>query len=367
MKKYLFVLAGAAVLTAFTSCGSTPTAEPELDIEPAVETEEPAPGPELQPEEQKSDFSETNTALLAKAESARQAAVDSGAQEYYGALFNSVDVLYTEVKSSVQANPAEDCSEKINDVIAKYDSLAKAAEAKKLKEKADGMEFSSVDKSVYDAAEKALGEYDSLGASASGKELLAKAEAAYNSYNVLLLKGYTALAGRERNAALAAKKDADSVRAGVAKKDEYTKASDVFKKADSSYVTKDIEGAYNGYKAAKEVYAELFETVSKNRAAAQAAIERAKQKVAEAKSYSAEADEIAPLQQEVAGIEKEDAVLLKEDNLANPEDSVIDVEEGATAEMAEKTASAAIAVDEALNKTVDAAVESVSETVQGAE
>ena len=166
-------------------------------------------------------------------------------------------------------------------------------------------------------------------------------------------KGLKANAGRERQAALEAKKNADSVKAGVARKEEYTKASEIFKKADSSYVTANLEGAFNGYKTSKEAFTSMYEEIKEKRAAAQALIDAAKQKVADSENYAIEADSIAPLEGETAGIEAEDAVLLEEDNFANPEDAVIDVEEGATAKTAEKVAETAIAVEEAANAAIE--------------
>ena len=154
------------------------------------------------------------------------------------------------------------------------------------------------------------------------------------------------MAKTARSDALAAKKNADSVKAGVAKKAEYTDASNTFRKADSDYVTKDLESAYKGYISAKNTFNGLYESIAEKRAAAQAAIERAKQRVAEAESYSTEADAIAPLEGEVAGIEKEDAVLLEEDNFANPDDAVIDVESS-------DEAKAAAALDGAVNSAIN--------------
>ena len=155
------------------------------------------------------------------------------------------------------------------------------------------------------------------------------------------------MAKTERAAALEAKKNADSVKAGVAKKAEYIEASNTFKKADASFVTKDLEGAYKGYRTAKNTFTNLYETIAAKRAAAQAAIERAKQRVAEAENYTKEADTIAPIEGEVAGIEKEDAVLLEADNFANPDDAVINVEDSDDAKKA-------AAIDGAINSAVNA-------------
>ncbi|MBQ0052035.1 MAG: hypothetical protein KBT11_08230 [Treponema sp.] len=347
MKKYLGIFTCACTLLFLASCGSTPKAEPELDFDPTEKAEEVIEETKPEVVEEVADFSAANQLLLETAEKARQAAIDADAQKFYADKFNETDKLYTEIKNACAADSKKDASAEIKDITQKFESLAKASLAQSMKKRAEEMGFSGEDPDSYDKGSKALAEYDALENAASGADMLAKANEAFNAYSVLMVKGFSAFAAKERNAALEAKKNADSVKAGVAKKAEYAKASEAFKNADAAYVTKDIENAYRGYKSSKEIYSELFETVSKNRAAALAAIERAKQAVADAESYSTEADTIAPLESEVAGIEKEDAVLLEADNLANPEDAVINIEEGTTAQVAEKAAAAAIAVEEA--------------------
>ncbi len=361
----------AAILCALTACGfiackSAPKEEPAPVEEPVTETPQPQPEPEPEPEPQpepepeKADFSEANKALLEKLEEARNKAVEADAKYYYPKEFAAADESGDKVKKDVEENPNTDYSADINDLIARYEALAKAAEAQRMKKRVDEMAFSEFDQAAYDAGSAAL---DKFGAGGSGAEQLVNASAAYDAYKLLLNKGFIALAGKERNAALEAKKNADSVKAGVSQKETYGQASDSFKKADSSYVTKDIEGAYEGYKFARETYTALFEKVSAARAAAQAAIERAKQRTADSANYASDADEIAPLTAPVKGIEDENAVLLEEDNLANPDDAVINVNEGSTAQAAEKAAAAAIAAEEATN----AAIHKGAEVIKSAE
>ena len=329
--KYLSVLLCVAAVITFASCKSTKT-EGNLDFDESQQTsteKEPAAEPV------KVDDSVNSTQ---KADLARKAAIDAGAEAYYPDQFAAVDKKYAEVRENIKKNPKGDFSADLKDVSDRFEALAKASLAKRMKEKSDELGLSGYDKAAYAKGEKALEDFSALPADASTKDLLAKANEAFDAYNSVLQKGLVGIAGQERSAALEAKKQADSVKAGVAKKDEYKQASETFKKADSDYVTKNIEGAYNGYKASKAAYTELFETVSRNRAAALAAIERAKKAVEEAESYSSEADSISPLKGQVDGIEAEDAVLLEQDTLANPDDAVINVEEGDTAKKAAQQA-----------------------------
>ncbi|WP_294430422.1 hypothetical protein [uncultured Treponema sp.] len=340
MKRYLFTLICAASIIPFISCGSTPTVEPEPPKaeEPAPVVEEPTPEPEPEPQPPAEDFSQANEALLAQADSARAKAIEAGAEKYFRDVLSADDKFYESVKAEIKANPTADHSEKIKEVIVRYEALATASLAKEMKLKADEFGLADAD------AEKALSDFE---ASENGNGMRENADKALSAYSALLLKKLGEMAKTERSAALEAKKNADSVKAGVAKKTEYAEASATFKKADSSFASKDLEGAYKGYRSAKNAFTKLYELIAEKRAAAQAAIERAKKRVAEAENYTKEADTIAPLENEVAGIEKEDAVLLESDNFANPEDAVIDVESS-------DEAKAAAAIDKAINDAADA-------------
>lgn len=362
MKKYALKFLGVFTALVFIACGSTPEPEPvvpEQKEEVVVET------PKV--EEPKNDFSENNKKLFAKTEEMRQKAIDADVKSLYSEGFEKAELIFESLKKDMDVNSVDDKSVEIKDLTNRYESLIAACEAQSLKKRVDGMDFSSLDKAAYEAAEKALAEYAAMGPDANGKDLLVSAVAARDVYKGLINKGFVALAGRERSAALEAKKNADSVKAGVAQKEVYTKASETFKKADSSYVTQNIEAAYEGYKSSKETFTKLYESISEKRAAVQAAIDKAKQKVADSANYATEADSIAPLTEVVAGIESEDAVLLEEDKLANPDDAIINVEEGKDAENAEKVAAAAIAAEKVLNAVTDDAVKAVEESIQEAQ
>ena len=328
MKKYLLTLLSIVAILSFFSCGSTPTAEPGTDKNTG----------NANLIEEKNSEENSNELLLSQAESARQSAIEAGAEEYFPDILASDDSYFDEVKASVSATPSEDHSAKIKEAITRYNALAKASLAREMKKKADDLGLSD------EVAEQALADFE---ASDNGTDMNTNAEKAFSAYSTLLVKHLGEMAKSEREAAREAKKKADSVKAGVAKKTEYTAASNTFKKADSAFVTRNVEEAYKGYLSAKKAFLSLYESIAEKRAAAQAAIERAKQRVAEAEAYTKEADEIAPLQGEVAGIEKEDAVLLEDDEFANPNDAVIDID---NTDEAKKAA----VIDGAINATVNA-------------
>ena len=163
--------------------------------------------------------------------------------------------------------------------------------------------------------------------SSNRQSLLSKATSAYASFKTVFATLSKELAKDARDDALAAKKDADSVKAAVSQKKDYNKAADLFKKGDASYSMLGFESAFDYYNESYEIFNALFQDISEKRAAALAAIEAAKKSVEESAAVAEEADLEAPLAGDVEGIEDEDAVLLDEDEYANPEDSEVQLDE----------------------------------------
>ena len=175
---------------------------------------------------------------------------------------------------------------------------------------------------ALEASEKLLSE------NADGTALLTNATTAYNSFRKILETKFAALAKEERTAAFNAKKKADDVRCAVAAKEEYNAAVDAFRKGDSAFVTNDPEGAYESYHTAKESFLSMADDIGVKRAAAQAAIERAKNRAQESNAVAKQADKDAPLgNATVKGIEAEDTVLLETTTFDNPEAAEADIPE----------------------------------------
>lgn len=345
------------VMLACVACKSTPPAEPALEPQPAPVEEKPAPVEEKPepvpeppaPEPAAPDFTEANSALFEKLDDARAKAVEAGAKTAYPDVWKAAEADYEKLKADYASEPKADYAARVRDLVERYEALEKASQALAMKKKLDSLNVDDYDKAVYKAGEEALAKYAQEGSKAS-------ADAAYDAYKTALNKALLAMAGRERKAALEAKKAADSVKAGVSQKDAYAQAAEAFKRADASYVAQNIEAAFKDYQNAKNAFDTLYKTVSERLAATQAAIARAKQKSSESADYATNADTLAPLgDAAVSGIEEENAVLLEEDKLANPEDAVIDVNAGETAQSAQASAEAAIAAEEAASTSAQGA------------
>ena len=159
------------------------------------------------------------------------------------------------------------------------------------------------------------------------KTVFVYAENALKEFNTVINVAYKKIAKEERDAAMEAKKNADSVKAGVARKTEYKEAADLIQNGDSLYSMQNAKKAAEKYKEANTKFTYLYEDVAAKRAAAEAAIEEAKKRVAESQKFAEEADVKAPITEKVEGIEDEDAVLLEADNYEDPEAAEVDIAE----------------------------------------
>ena len=325
MKKVALILASAALLTIFASCGSTPepeTTEPEAPVVQEVVEEEKEPEENIEQEE---PVEFDNEGLLARIEEARKAAIEAGAEKEASEMFKLIDTLYGELK-----NADGDISKSANDVEARYKALTSYVQAKKEKQKIDKNGFAEYDQKDYDAGCEYLQKVEDAYAAGEWNQSVAdNAESAYGKFKNVTFAAYKKLAMEEREAAFGAKKDADSVKAGVSRKEQYKAAAELFKGGDQLYAIQNPEKAYENYKSAKEQFASLYKDVAAKRAQAQKKLDEAKKAVEESASFAAEADEKTPIldSEEIEGIEEASTVLLEEDNYEAPEEAEIDIPE----------------------------------------
>ena len=270
-----------------------------------------------------------NKRLLTTVRTARSGAVAEGANRAYADAFNALEKERAELTDAVNAEDGTDYSAQLRELANKYRALERLAKAKDLKQKVDDNNFADSDIVSYTAGVDALEASEKLlSENADGTALLTNATTAYNSFRKILETKFAALAKEERTAAFNAKKKADDVRCAVAAKEEYNAAVDAFRKGDSAFVTNDPEGAYESYHTAKESFLSMADDIGVKRAAAQAAIERAKNRAQESNAVAKQADKDAPLgNATVKGIEAEDTVLLETTTFDNPEAAEADIPE----------------------------------------
>lgn len=313
MKKIAFFGTVLLMLFFLASCGSKPVAEVDTNLDAPTVTDEL--------DDSNKSSVESVDEIKARIEKARELAINAGAKENAGELLARIDSEYDEFC----ANPNGDGK----DIEKHYLALSVYLNATKAKKKIDDNNFADYSRADYDKGVAKLSETDILITSKTLKtdELLNSSQEAYSSFNKVLTIAYKKLAKDERVEAFNAKKDADSVKAGVSQKEKYTEGVEAFKKGDSLYSMQNPESALSSYTDSKDIFTNLYVSVSEKRAAAQLAIENAKKKVEESKQNAEKADKEAPITEPVDGIEDADAVLLEDDKFENPEEAVIEIDE----------------------------------------
>ena len=303
MKKVTLLAVLFSIGLLFISCGSKP--EPEATTEP----EAPVVTEEVVVEEKEPEVVD-NESSIKKVDDARALAIEAGAENYAPELFAKLEELYQALKDNSEG---KGLSAECSDLETRYSVLADYAKAKSVKEKIDAEELMTYAQSTYNegvelltSVEKAF-EADQFDAS-----VVETAHNAYVKFNKVYMIAYKLIAQKERDFALDAKKDADSVKASVSQKERYKVAADEFAAGDSAYSMQNPESAYNHYGVAKDEFEKLFVEVSEKRAEALRIMEEAKKRVEESKNFASDADVQAPISEPVEGIEEADAVLLEE-------------------------------------------------------
>ena len=255
---------------------------------------------------------------------ARQAAIDAGAEENCPDQMNKLDYLLAGLKDSDDPDAAA------KSIIDRYKLLENYSTAVEAKKEIDENGYDSYAKNDYNRGLSNLEKVEAAFESDSvdfDKTTFVYAENAVKDFNTVINVAYKKIAKEERENAMEAKRDADSVKAGVARKAEYKEATDLITTGDSLYAMQNAKKAAEKYIDATEKLTYLYKDVSEKRAAAQAAIDEAKKRVAESEKFAEEADVKAPITEKVEGIEDEDAVLLEADDYEDPEDAEADIAE----------------------------------------
>ncbi len=325
-----------ATSVVFFSCKSTPDAQPAPVEEPAASVEEENTAEEESAEtnenvsmSQDDEIKKQNEIAFQKVEEARKEAIDANVDKLLSKNFDDTEAQYSEMKANLNGE-TKDYTAEINVLCEQYKALKDLANAKLTKERIDELHFYQYAEKKYEEGSSLIEELDS-GSIPYGEQWNSKAGLASADMTNVLLSGFRTLAQIERVNAFNAKKDADSIKCSVSKKDEYTSCVELFKQGDSAYVTKNPEGAYNKYKESRDGFMNLFNTVSYARANALLALDEAKKRVSASEKVAVLADQEKPLGEgQIEGIETAGVKLLTDDDFSKNEYSIIQVDENLT-------------------------------------
>ncbi len=278
-------------------------------------------------------------ALFRMIEKSRAKAIDSGAQDdsTTSDFFEALDEEYLRQKALADSEGISpemtNILRQINDAYAALD-LYEQAKAKK--QFIDDNDYASNSQRAYDDGADLLEELEEImadsdsffeelrsGESNVGNQFLNKASRANTDFTNVI----KTTANNMRTEAFKAKKQADSVKASVSRKDDYDDGVSEFRAGDSNYVTGSIEDSIENYISARDIFSTLYEEVSAARAEAQEKIKAAKNRVNHAWGVADEADKTDPLTEKIDGIEDHDAKLLEDDDFTEAEESYVEIDE----------------------------------------
>ncbi len=290
-------------------------------------------------EEFDEDTAKNYNALFRMIEKSREKAIDAGAEDDDATadFFNALDEEYRRQRALAESegiNP--EMTNILRQINAAYEGLAQYEEAKAKKKLIDDNDYASNNQRAYNEGadlleelEEIMADSDSIfeelrsGESDVGTQFLNKATRANTDFTNVL----KAAANNMRTEAFKAKKQADSVKASVSRKDDYDDGVSEFRAGDSNYVTGSVDESIENYTKARDIFATLYKEVAAARAEAQKKISEAKKKVNHAWGVADEADKTDPLTEKIDGIEDHDAKLLEDDDFTDAENSYVEIDE----------------------------------------
>ena len=290
-------------------------------------------------EEFDENTSKNYNALFRMIEKSREKAVDAGAEDDDATsdFFNALDEEYRRQRALAESegiNP--EMTNILRQINAAYEGLAQYEEAKAKKKLIDDNDYASNNQRAYNEGADLLEELEEImadsdsffeelrsGESDAGTQFLNKATKANTDFTNVL----KAAANNMRTEAFKAKKQADSVKASVSRKDDYDDGVSEFRAGDSNYVTGSVDESIENYTRARDIFATLYKEVAAARAEAQKKLSEAKKKVNHAWGVADEADKTDPLTEKIDGIEDHDAKLLEDDDFTDAENSYVEIDE----------------------------------------
>ncbi len=275
--------------------------------------------------------------LIDSIENSRRNAEDAGADTSLTDLYNAANDAFERLKQrAASGENSPELKKALENLNSLFKGLEVYAQAKAKKERIDDKGYAYNNQKCYDDGAELLEELEDInrdaakyiaelekGNSDKGNDFLQKANKAdLNFTNV-----FKSTANNERSAAFKAKKQADSVKASVSRKNDYDNGVASFRDGDSRYVNGDIENSIEDYVTARGIFSKLYKEVSAARQKAQALINSAKERVKQSEAVALKADKTDPLSERIQGLEDENAILLEADDFSAARASYVEIAE----------------------------------------
>ncbi|MCR5762533.1 MAG: hypothetical protein K6G00_04035 [Treponema sp.] len=275
--------------------------------------------------------------LIDSIENSRRNAENAGGDSALSDLYNAANDAFERLKQRAAAGEnTPELKRALENLNSLFKGLEVYAEAKAKKERIDEKGYAYNNQNAYDEGASLLEELEEMnknaaafiaelekGTSDNGNEFLKKANKADLDFSNV----FKTTATNERSAAFKAKKQADSVKASVSRKNDYDNGVASFRNGDSKYVTGDIEGSIEDYVSARGIFSKLYKEVSAARKKAQTLIDDAKNRVKHSESVALKADKTDPLTEKIQGIEDENAILLESDDFSAAKATYVEIDE----------------------------------------
>lgn len=275
--------------------------------------------------------------LIKDIEKSRRGAEEAGADMELPDLYNAANGLFDRLKKRAASG---EVSEELRRALENLNSLFKGLEAytraKEKKQRIDDNDYAKNNQKAYDDGASLIEELEDInkksssfiediekGKSDKGNDFLKKAVKAGGNFDNV----FKSAATNERNAAFKAKKQADSVKASVSRKNDYDNGVGAFRDGDARYTNGDIEGSIEDYVTAKGIFSKLYKEVSASRQKAQSLINGAKEDIKRSEGVAVKADKSNPLTARIDGIEDEKTVLLEADDFSYAKSTYVDIKE----------------------------------------
>jgi len=255
------------------------------------------------------DESNKQENLATNVEKARTEAIEKGADKIHAELFSKADKRLNSAKDLVKKDK-EGAIKEFEELVLVYKALGNLAQAHQIKADIDEMGFASLDAEMYKKAEDLYN--DALTkCMKDGEGAFRAAEESLSLYSELCDRGFSKLVDQAKNEAKAAKENCDSINASRSMTSEYNSAVKLYNEGAVANREKRYRDAYKSYLSARDAFNKTFKMAENKKKEAEAALQRAKEKMRESSSLAKEADKASPLKDGTQGFGEVDSSSLE--------------------------------------------------------